>query len=107
LFSISNDITRPKPPTNSFPFGTSIFCGASCFVSVVLVAVGDDDVVADDDASCFGAAIDGVSTVICICISTGATGGTSIGAGTGTSIVLIGLIGLTGLFTFIGLLVVI
>jgi hypothetical protein len=72
-------MTKPKPGTKLLPLGTSIF--VSVFVSVVLVAVCDDDVVADDDASAFG-----VSTVICICISTGAAGGTSIGVDTGTSI---------------------
>ena len=76
-------MTRPKPGTKSLPLGTSIFCGVS-LVSVELEAVGDDDVLSLPDDFCVSTF--GVSTVICICISTGATGGTSIGVGTGTSI---------------------
>lgn len=109
MFSISSDITKPKPPTRSLPFGTSIFCGVSCFDSVfvstfvsvlvsVLVAVGDD-VVADDDTSGFGAAIDGGAST---CISAGAGGGASATGGAGATIGFIGLIGLTGLLTFVG-----
>ena len=81
MLSSSNDITRPKPGTKSLPLGTSIFCGVS-LVSVELEAVGDDDVLSLPDDFCVSTF--GVSTVICI--STGATGGTSIGVDTGASI---------------------
>lgn len=77
MLSNSKDITSPKPGTKSLPLGTSIL--VFVLVSLDSEAVGDDGVLslADGFASTFG-----VSTVI----STGATCGTSIGVGTGTSI---------------------
>ncbi len=102
MFSISNDITRPKPGTKSLPLGTSIF--VSVFVSFVSEAVGDDDVLALPDDCVFGASALGVSAFGisggCASISGGAGGGGGAsGAGGGG---IIGLAGFTGLFTFVG-----
>jgi hypothetical protein len=112
LLSSSNDITRPKPGTKSFPLGTSIF--VSVFVSFVSEAVGDDDVLALPDDCVFGASALGVSTfgasafgisafgISCGCDSIGGGAGGGGGASGGGGGGIIGLAGFTGLFTFVG-----
>ena len=91
-------MTRPKPGTKSLPLGTSIFCGVSCFVSDAVC-----DVVSTVDSFVSTLGVSTVGVVIC----TGAAGSSTGVSVTGAFIGFTGLIGLTGLFTFIGLLVVI
>jgi len=65
----------------------------------VLVAVGDD-IVADDDTSCFGATVGGGASAGAGISGGGA--GASCGGGGGGAGMLIGLAGLIGLLTFVG-----
>lgn len=105
-------MTRPKPGTNSLPFGTSTFVSTLVsFCSVGLAAVGDDDVFTFPDdftsfgASAFGASAFGISAfgisggIASIGGGAGGGGGGSGGGGGGA----IGLAGFTGLVTLVGL----
>lgn len=121
MFKISRLITSPNPGTNSLPFGAAGAAGAGLepevWVDVVVAASafgsGFDSCFASGFASGFGA--DAVSTVGAG--ETGVLGGgggdTSTGGGSGAggggsgagAGMLIGLTGLTGLLTFVGLVI--
>ena len=98
-------MTRPKPGTNSLPFGASTFVSTLVsFCSVGLAAVGDDDVFTfPDDFTSFGASCGGGGAIPAgdsIFITGGGSG--AGGAGGGAAI---GLDGFKGLDTLVGFVI--
>ena len=103
-------MTRPKPGTNSLPFGTSTFVSTLVsFCSVGLATVGDDDVFTlPDDFTSFGASCGGgggggggaIPAGDSIFITGGGSGAGGSGGGAA-----IGLDGFKGLDTLVGFVI--